>query len=52
MAEQVTGQIGSENVLLNNAASEATLLKLLEAVKANGGSVSGAAGIAGAASGC
>jgi len=49
MAEQVTGQIGSENVLLNNAASEATLLKLLEAVKANGGSVSGAAGIAGAA---
>jgi hypothetical protein len=49
MAEQVTGQIGSENVLLNNAASEATLLKLLEAIKANGGSVSGAAGIAGAA---
>lgn len=49
MAEQVTGQIGSETVLLNNAASEATLLKILEAIRASGGSVSGAAGLAGAA---
>jgi hypothetical protein len=49
MAEQVTGQIGSENVILNNAASEATLLKLLEAFKAQGGSTSKISGVAGAA---
>jgi hypothetical protein len=32
MAEQVTGTIGNETVTLNNAASEATLEKLLEAI--------------------
>jgi len=32
MAEQVTGRIGNEDVVLYNAASEATLEKLLEAV--------------------
>ena len=49
MAEQVTGSIGQEQVVFNNAASEATLLKLLEAIKAAGGSTSKASGIAGAA---
>jgi hypothetical protein len=49
MAEQVTGQIGSENVVLNNAASETTLLKLLEAFQAQGGSASKISSVAGAA---
>ena len=49
MAEQVTGTIGQDSVLLNNAASETTLLKLLEAVRAQGGSTSGVANVAGAA---
>ena len=34
----VTGQFGRENVALNNAASEATLLKLLAAIERQGGS--------------
>ena len=48
MAEQVTGQIGADSVLLNNAASEATLLKLLAAVQKMGGpqAASGVAGVA------
>ena len=37
MAEKVTGTIGNDNVELNNAASEVTLLKLLQAVQAQGG---------------
>jgi len=51
MVEKVTGFIGQDNVELNNAASEATLLKLLEAMKAVGGSsaASKTAGLAGAA---
>jgi hypothetical protein len=49
MAEQVTGQIGSENVVLNNAASETTLLKLLEAFQAQGGSAAKISSVAGAA---
>lgn len=42
MAEQVTGSIGQEQVVFNNAASEATLLKLLEAVKAQAGAAAAA----------
>ena len=38
MAEKVTGTIGTDNVDLNNAASEATLIKLLQAIQAQGGS--------------
>jgi hypothetical protein len=38
MAEKVTGTIGNDNVDLNNAASEATLIKLLQAIQAQGGS--------------
>ena len=37
MAVTVTGTIGNEAVSLNNAASEATLLKLLQAVQASAG---------------
>lgn len=48
MPEQVTGQIGAESVILNNAASEATLLKLLAAVQKSGGSTA-AANVAGVA---
>ena len=35
MAEQVTGSIGQEQVVLNNAASEATLCLILEGVRAS-----------------
>lgn len=35
MAEQVTGQIGQEQVILNNAASETTLRLILEGIKAS-----------------
>jgi hypothetical protein len=51
MAEQVTGSIGQEAVILNNAASEATLLKLLDAINATSGSSSASktAKLAGAA---
>lgn len=40
MAEKVTGVIGQEDVTLENAATEATLLKLLKAMgsKGDGGS--------------
>jgi hypothetical protein len=43
MAEKVTGVIGQEDVTLENAATEATLLKLLKAMgsKGDGGSKSG-----------
>lgn len=37
MAEQVTGTIGSDDVALNNAATEATLLRLINTVKASSG---------------
>ncbi len=52
MAETVRGSIGQEQVFLENAATEATLLKLLEAVQQSGGAgaasrVAGAAGAAG-----
>lgn len=49
MAEQVKGTIGQEQVFFENAATEATLLKLIEAVKAQGGSSSKVSGVAGAA---
>jgi hypothetical protein len=49
MAEQVKGTIGQEQVFLENAATEATLLKLIEAVKAQGGSASKVSGTAAAA---
>ncbi len=48
MAETVRGSIGQEQVFLENAATEATLLKLLEAVQQAGG-VSAAAAVAGTA---
>ena len=35
MAEQVSGQIGQEQVILNNAASETTLRLILEGIKAS-----------------
>lgn len=52
MAETVRGSIGQEQVFLENAATEATLLKLIEAVQQSGGAgaatrVAGAAGAAG-----
>jgi hypothetical protein len=37
MAEQVTGTIGSDDVALNNAATEATLIRLINTVKASSG---------------
>jgi hypothetical protein len=51
MAETVRGSIGQEQVILENAATEATLLKLIEAVQAQGGAAAAAkvAGTAGAA---
>jgi hypothetical protein len=47
----VTGTIGSDNVELNNAATEATLLKLLQVMQNSGGAraASGAASLASAA---
>ncbi len=51
MAETVRGSIGTDQVILENAATEATLLKLLEAVQQSGGSAAAArvASTAGAA---
>lgn len=51
MVERVSGSIGQDQVELNNAASEATLLRLLQAVQASGGSkaASATANLAGSA---
>lgn len=45
----VTGVFGGQNVSLDNAASEATLKAILAAIKANGGSATGASSLAGKA---
>lgn len=44
MAEQVTGLIGQEEVQLLNAATEATLVRLLKVMEGKGGGAPGAAG--------
>jgi phage-related protein len=49
MAETVKGQIGQESVLLENAATEVTLVKLLEEIRKLGGNASKVSGVAGQA---
>jgi hypothetical protein len=45
----VTGSLDGKPIILDNAATEATLKAILSAIKANGGSTSGASALAGAA---
>jgi len=49
MAETVKGHIGQESVLLENAATEVTLVKLLEEIRKLGGNASKVSGVAGQA---